>query len=322
MKNKLSNMKNLMKNVFTFLAMGSVLFMTSCGEDEEVLVDGPSITITSNQFAAGETTYEGVAGENVSFTVDVAAPGGFNNIKVEYLVDGSDAGIDDWTDQRDAGTTVTTYSGTPTGVTLLESNVGQELSFVITVVDDNGKQATLTLTTTVTSAPLENVVATLLAAPLGDKTSKTFYSVPLARTVTSSEVISNEDGTASSSDVDFGYYYGTQNKASIAAPSDYPAYDLGPNGQQWSTLNATAFKTTELTAAQFLETTTFAQVETAFENGTDAGQKVNNLAVGQIVAFETVERDGKKRKGLIHIKSIVEGSDADGKIDVEILVQK
>jgi hypothetical protein len=318
-------MKKASNYLLVVLAVFGVIFFSSCTKDEEVIPDGPSIEVTSDQFPNGGTQFAGTAGDNISFTVDVDAPGGFNNIKVEYLVDGNDSGIADWTDQRTPGTTALTYTGTPTGIALLESNVGQEISIVITAVDDNSKTATLTLTATVASTPLESVVVTLLAAPddnQGKRESKTFYSVPLARNVTADEVVSNEAGTASSADVDFGYFYGSSNEASIVAPSEYTAYDLGANGQQWSTLNETAFKTTSLTAAQFLEVTTYAEVEEAFADGTDAGTGVNKLAVDQVIAFETVERDSKTRKGLIRITAIVAGNGSDGKVDIEVLVQK
>lgn len=317
-------MKKASNYLLVVLAVFGVIFFSSCTKDEEVIPDGPSIEVTSDQFPNGGTQFAGTAGDNISFTVDVDAPGGFNNIKVEYLVDGNDSGIADWTDQRTPGTTALTYTGTPTGIALLESNVGQEISIVITAVDDNSKTATLTLTATVASTPLESVVVTLLAAPTGDKTSKSFYSVPLVRNVSSSEVISNEAGSAMSADIDFGYYYTDSKKASIAAPSDYNSavYDLGPNGQNWNTLNATSFKTTSLTAAQFIEVTTHAEVEEAFTNGTDAGKDINDLAVDQIIAFETVERDSKTRKGLIRIKAIDPGTDSNKKIDIEVLVQK
>jgi len=315
-------MKSLSRKLLTVAGVIGMLFLASCGEEEPVIVDGPSLEIASDFFSATSLHYDGVAGDEISFTITGIVPGGFNNIKVEYLIDGADSGIADWTDQRASGTTVLTYTGTPTSFALLEEYAGKEISFVITLVDDNNKTASVTLTTSVASAPLENVVVTLLAAPIPEKTSKTFYSVPLARSVDSNEVISNEVGTAMSSDIDFGYYYGTKGGANIVAPTNYTAYDLGPNGQNWTTLNATAFKTTTLTPAQFLEQTTYADIETAYSNGTDSGNGVSGLAVDQIIAFETVTRDSKTRKGLIRIKSMVTGNGSDGKVDIEVLVQK
>ncbi|MEQ6120953.1 hypothetical protein [Reichenbachiella sp. MALMAid0571] len=321
---KLINMKSLSRKLLTVVGVVGMLFLASCGEDDPIVVDGPSLEIASDFFSTTSLHYDGTVGDEISFTITGDVPGGFNNIKVEYLIDDADAGIDDWTDQRLSGTTVLTYTGTPTSFVLLEEHVGKEISFVITVVDDNSKTATLTLTASVASAPLESVVVTLLAAPTGDKTSKTFYSVPLARNVASSEVISSEAGTASSSDIDFGYYYTDSKGASIAAPSDYNAavYDLGSNGQNWSTLNATTFKTTTLTPAQFIEQTTYADIETAYADGTDSGNGVNNLAVDQVIAFETVTRDSKTRKGLIRITAIAAGTESNKKIDIEVLVQK
>lgn len=315
-------MKSLSRKLLTIVGVAGMLFLASCGEEEPVIVDGPSLEIASDFFSTTSLHYDGVAGDEISFTITGVVPGGFNNIKVEYLIDGADTGIADWTDQRASGTTVFTYTGTPTSFALLEEHAGKEISFVITLVDDNSKTASVTLTSSVASAPLENVVVTLLAAPTDTKTSKTFYSVPLARNVASSEVISSEAGTASSSDIDFGYYYGSKSGANIVAPSDYSAYELGPNGQNWTTLNATAFKTTTLTAAQFNEQTTYADIEAAYTNGTDSGNGVSELVVDQIIAFETVARDSKTRKGLIRIKSMVTGNGSDGKVDIEVLVQK
>ena len=316
-------MKSLSRKLLTIVGVAGMLFLASCGEEEPVIVDGPSLEIASDFFSTTSLHYDGVAGDEISFTITGVVPGGFNNIKVEYLIDGADAGIADWTDQRASGTTVLTYTGTPTSFALLEEHAGKEISFVITLVDDNSKTASVTLTSGVVSAPLESVVVTLLAAPTGDKTSKTFYSVPLARNVDANEVISSEAGTAMSADIDFGYYYGTDNFASIVAPADYTAYNLGSkNGQNWTTLNETTFKTTTLTPAQFIEQTTYADIETAYTNGTDSENGVNNLALDQIIAFETVVRDSKTRKGLIRIKSMVTGNGSDGKVDIEVLVQK
>ena len=93
--------------------------------------------------------------------------------------------------------------------------------------------------------------AVLLEAPLGDRTSKTFFNSKNGMTYTVQEVIDGND--ISSADIDFGYYYGQTNEASIASPNDYPTniQDLTSSGANWSALNATTFRTTNLTLDDF-----------------------------------------------------------------------
>lgn len=258
----------------------------------------------------------------MSFSVSVNAPGGFNNITVDYLLNGVADPDLRFTESKTPGTTETSYTANPDGLILAENLVGQQVAIQITVVDDSNQTASVTLNITVESAALNAVVTTLLAAPLGDRTSETFYSVPLARAVTASEVVDGAAGTAMSADIDFGYYWLQSTGASLAAPSDYTIYDLTSTGQNWSTLNATTFRETTLDEAAFREQSTFADVETAYDNGTNEGQEMQGLAADQVLAFQTVERDGTQLKGLILIKSVTAGDGVNGQIDIEVLVQQ
>jgi hypothetical protein len=129
------------------------------------------------------------------------------------------------------------------------------------------------------------------------------------------------EAKTSSSLIDFVYFHGATNQATIASPdepnvfSGNGAVHTGTNGvTTWSKRNATRFKVTEITAAQF------AEVEDDVDlivNASGAELKLaNQLTVGKVIAFTT---DGGK-SGLFLVKAITTGN--TGSITVDVKVQK
>jgi len=118
--------------------------------------------------------------------------------------------------------------------------------------------------------------------------------------------------------IDFMYWWGASTSATIGAPDDANAnliYNTGPYAlSNWTTKNATRFKTTSLTPAQFDAVTNAAQ---CIDNAAGANQtRIGTLAVDQVIAFKTVTY----KHGLIRVKGIITGS--DGSITIDIKVQK
>lgn len=123
--------------------------------------------------------------------------------------------------------------------------------------------------------------------------------------------------------IDLVYFFGTTNHATIAAPSDSTAQEAHnqSNGtdelKNWTVKNATTFKTTTLSAADFVASANDSLAITALSGGATLS-KVNELVAGQVVAFQTA----KGKKGLFHVVSIDGQTGLDRSITINVLVQQ
>lgn len=123
--------------------------------------------------------------------------------------------------------------------------------------------------------------------------------------------------------VDLVYFFGTTNHATIAAPSDADAQDAHnqSNGNEelknWTIKNATTFKTTALSAADFVASANDSLAISALSGGATLS-KVNELVAGQVVAFQTA----KGKKGLFHVVSVDGTTGLDRSITINVLVQQ
>ncbi|MEM9673804.1 MAG: fasciclin domain-containing protein [Bacteroidota bacterium] len=160
--------------------------------------------------------------------------------------------------------------------------------------------------------------AVLLAAPIGqgpgERTSETFFSASSGETYSVDDVVAGTDGV-SSADIDFGYYYGATNNASLAAPSDYPqqVYDLTSTGANWSALNETMFSpANNLTLDDFnaIGPADAVRLVLEYELASAASApvaEITALSAGDLVTFKTVD----DLYGIIRVLEIVDG-DNDG----------
>lgn len=161
--------------------------------------------------------------------------------------------------------------------------------------------------------------AVLLAAPVGqapgERSSDTFFSADNGGIYSVDDVVNGTDGITSA-DIDFGYYYGETNNASIAAPSDYPSnvYNLGAGGANWNALNATMFRpTNNLSLDDFnaISGADASRLVQEYEIATeDPVAEVTDLSAGELYAFKTVDN----RYGIFFVREIVDGND-DGEFD-------
>ncbi|MFY0690209.1 MAG: cadherin domain-containing protein [Cyclobacteriaceae bacterium] len=138
-----------------------------------------------------------------------------------------------------------------------------------------------------------------LFAPTGDGNSDSFYAAD------SSMVYSNTDVTGTieplSSSIDFGYFYGSNDEASLVSPSSYFLYNLNSN---WSVQKTTLFRETTLTETDFNSLSDEALYD-AFKAGNNQAESKIGLSVGQVIAFMTNDGDPTNtRVGLILIEEI------------------
>ena len=168
--------------------------------------------------------------------------------------------------------------------------------------------------------------AVLLAAPLkdpdnvvGTRTSETFFSADNGLTYSVEDVV--RGASVTSADIDFGYYYGTTNRASLASPAEYPKeiYDLTSTGANWNDVNATAFRPTNNLTLEGFDAITKADAsilvrEYDISSG-DVGQ-INDLTAGDLFTFRTVDN----RYGILRVLEIVGTDGSDGRIKIEVKV--
>lgn len=310
------NMEKLFKNISKLFVLTLAVALISCGGDDEVVLpDGPTITINSNQLSAS-ASYEATAGEEVTFTVTVNAPGIFNNVSV------TSGGGTPITESKTAGSTETTHTTQPIKFTVSEGDVGATGSIEITAVDDNNKTSSVTLEFTVKSAPLTPANIVMLAAPLADFTATSFYSTNTGELYAPSAVNASNDPL--SNDIDFGYYYGSTNNATIASPSGFVGSAFATQVEKWGTKNETTLLATTLTSTDFIETTTTASLIEKFDKGTDGSQFRTGLSEGDVIAFQTsaTKTNSPSKKGLILIKKINGTFNQNDNIEIEVIVEK
>jgi hypothetical protein len=318
-------MKKRIQKLMTCSALATSLLLFSCGEDEPVVLDGPVIqvaaTVGTDILATnGEVT----AGETVSFSISVTADGVFNTLRVKG----------DYTEtySRTPGTTPTTFSQVFEAVTI-EDQIDQTLTLTFEAVDDQNIVTSTDFSFKVIAppSPAARVYSeTLLAAPIQDdagantsKTSETFFSTNTGAKYTMNDVLASADPL--SADIDFGYFYGTEKKATLSDPANYPfAYGQAA----WGTRNSTTFQLTDLTVSQFTEIVTFADIEETFSQAkaadNDPGLEID-LAKDQVLAFTTDadKPDGKgDKRGFILIGDIVGTNGSDASITLTIIVEE
>lgn len=319
-------MKSQFSNFFMFLFFVLSIFLFSgCGDDTEILPDGPSMEVEPLPTADDTNLITVEAGETVEFGVGVTAPGTFNVLRMNVSIDGV---MDNTLSEEIIRTTdgQTTLSET-FSITTGAAWVGSDIEVEFEAVDDNNKTIVDVYDIEVTSPTARIYTEVLLNSPTGSKTSETFYSTSDGQRYTVNEVNTGAAGLSGS--IDFGYYYGANALASLASPSDYPAliYDLSAEG--WNSLNTSNFKSASITDETYNAVSTYADLDDIYANATEVGATVTGLEAGDYIAFETdTDKAGGSKKGLIKVLEIVDGN-SDGKFDgsvdgikIEIIVQE
>jgi hypothetical protein len=311
-----------LKHYTALLALMGSFFMISCGDDDEVGPifggDDPTINFSGEDADSINQTvpvFEAEAGETFDVTVEVDAPDGFNVLRINKVVDGTATQIQEYT-RTTAGQTdfSTTFSYT---VLAEDADAVTEIEFE--AVDDDGDTTTESIQIQVREASVNSYTTVLLAAPLADGSSKSFFSSDNGNVYSDDDVTGTTDPVSET--IDFGYYYGATDMASLSSPNAYPATVASLSG--WSTLNNTELRVTGLTSAQFDETNSAAAIQAAFDGGTAGGDPeiVSNLSVGDVVAFQTdADKPDGSRYGILVVRSITAGTSADGEIELDVKV--
>lgn len=182
--------------------------------------------------------------------------------------------------------------------------------FTITDKDNQTKELNFIITTVEGAGPITTFSMKIMGAQ-GSATGSSFASID-------GSVYGGADAKANAAKVDWLYFYGASNLATIAAPDDPDAAEIFTNEtyglQKWSVLNSTKFKSvTEVVDWDGI--TDDATIVALTETGVNQS-KVDTLGITDILAFITV--GGKK--GLIRVEEIT-GENA-GTITISVKVQQ
>lgn len=295
------------------LFFAGLITLQSCGGDDvpPVLV----VTSLSDGFDASTDTFTGNPGDTLVLDISVDAEDVFKSLSISKS-DGSSLLSEERTEDKQ-----TTFT-TSFNYVLTEAEVGQDVSLTITATDDNDMtdDVTIAIVTNKAPTPVKSYNVILLAAPLGDETGQSFFTTDgEGKTYSHGEITSTSDPISAT--IDLCYRYGNSDGAVLSAPSAWISaiYD---GLSAWGTKNSTLLKKTSMEASHFDMIKNNDDLNTHWvmaETG-DADGDVLGLAVNDIV---TIELDAARggAKGFIRVKSIVEGFDANGKIELELLME-
>ena len=186
--------------------------------------------------------------------------------------------------------------------------------FIVTDNKDLTASKSFTITVEQTGGPINSWTATLGAHQ--SATGSSFASI-------TGFVYQMDDAKTNSTLIDFLYYYGASNLATLAAPDDAAAATVFNNVNNglstWSTRNSTKFKSTSLTAANFDAITDDLLLVSNATGAADSYKK--ELAAGNVIAFVTdADKTGGSKMGLIKITSFTTG--ATGSMVIAVKVQQ
>jgi hypothetical protein len=301
-------MKKLSYLLGLFVVAG--MLFSACSKDEEN-TDPPSLAFLGGEYEPGKDRVD----SDVTLTVGAEFVFGFTASKVSdqdlrrVLIERKFENVSVITV---LDSTIDQASFTLDIITFAHPGDGQE-DFIVTVYDKADRSSTISFTVTTTpAAPNIKTYEDKILGSYQSTTGSSFASID-------GTVYTLADAKANSDKIDFLYFYGQTNLATLAAPSDADAALVftGQNGlSTWDVLNATRFKETTLSSADFNAITSSTQLVTAATLPAPPDQsKINNLSVGKVLAFETVE----EIYGLIRIDAI--NGTADGSIEITVKVQ-
>lgn len=311
-------MKKLFKNFLMLTAVGAIAFLYSCSEEDEPTAAAPSISVSA-ALADGTALADGgnvITGNTITVTVNATTPGGFNVVRATS--GGSTQEFTRTTLQLDAGATSASFN--ITDIATPDEAVGTTIDWTFTVVDDLNQTGETTLSYTVDavpSPPATVLTARMLAAPTGDNTSMTFYSIRLNQLYSQADVIGTADPV--SENIDLGYYYGGTNNATLVSPDEYPTNIVDITS--WGTRHTTNLVLTTISSETYMGITSVADVTGAVADVTFGdSNEVTNLAVGDILAFETTDETAVS--GLIMVQEVNGTDGSDGNIVIELITSQ
>jgi hypothetical protein len=286
------------------LIMASVSFFTSCTTEEENL--SPTINfVTGSGYISSDANLK--AGE--AFTVNLSAAANSTsgaklvNLKVIRVLGGNTVTVADETIDLSSFTSEISANA---------AFIAGTEKWTFTVTDANGETAEISLNITTTAGAAINTFDQKILGSYYNNTYGSFFGSADGTVYKMVEAYNNQ------AKVDWCYYYGVADGATIAAPNDPTAMnDIFTNAtyglSQWTTRNATLFN---VVTESILWDNITDDAQIMAYSGSTANTSEKQLAVGSVLAFKTAA--GKL--GLIRVTDIATGS--TGSITYNVKVQQ
>lgn len=323
-------MKNLFKQKFALLAVASVFVLASCNKKNDPSAGvKPTVKVTAKKGSGDALTSGGSveAGDSIMFNVDVTTPGLF---KVLFVQDSASkkqvAKIDKNTklNGKEIGGGKKSLN-VSIKVKTNADMVGKSqtlLFFAQDSVSQNSEKMKFKFSVAAPASPdAKKMTGKLLYVPLneanGRSTAKSFFSIAKGTSYSNKQIITSTEKISET--IDLGYYYGSSNNATLAAPSAYDAGGISINKQgEWKTRNATKMAEIVIENENYAKIKTVADVEAQVKKATlEDGAKIKNLKAGTVIAFETVSTPVVK--GLIKVLKVKGTFDQGDYIELEFI---
>lgn len=319
--------RSIYRNVFFGFFLPILLIPVSCLEDSnDDAFDpvAPSVEVVSTVFTQFDTlVFSGEELEmepldQVAFEISITAEGGFAGYSIFLSVDGAvaDTLIEVSADDLTSDGSIT-YIEDKRSFEIPSELTNSEAAFRFIAYDQLGQNGDKIISLVIESPLARPYDGVRLYEPQEDYFGACFFRVTTGE-VYSPSLILDTDGLASS--IDFGYYYGASDSATIASPKGFEKTAFVDQVSGWNVLNATLLRSTSIETLEGISR--FEDIDIIFEQSVDESGSVSDLKEGKIVAFETV----RGKRGLLSVSKIVNlddtAEDSRGYIELDVLVQE
>lgn len=292
-------------SLFLSIILVGITFIMSCSKSSDTTTNGPVIHFVAG---AGYTSGDQTVQITTPLKFGITATAGDSKLK-RFFVQRTFKGKT--TTEKDSSFSANAFNYDL--YTSAQGADGQE-SWVFTIFDNNGGSAAVSLIITTTLPAASGPIFTYTTKILGAQTNNLGSSFASAN----GTVYKLDAAKINCATVDWVYFYGAVNLATLCAPSDPNAasvYNDPTNGVgTWSVRNATVFK--EVTdAINWPNITNDSIIVVQNQSGVTL-PFINNLSIGKILAFKTAA--GKK--GMIQVTALT--PDATGTITINVKVQQ
>ena len=328
------NQKNIVMKKLSFFVMAAVIvaassMFVSCSDDE---VEDPTVSVKATYGANNNVTISPIGGViedelgtivtfNIEFTM---GSNKIDEIHIKSTIGGKTFSVLDSVE-------LTKGMFNLKGGKIVEykyvTNVGiQEETLKFSTLDTKGNGAEFSLTIKMTDPPEPPIIdddyyyqvskgVTLLGAQK-NASSGSFYSVAYGKVLTVGAA------TSQPGDVDFAFYYGATNQATIAAPSNTQAQTISYGATKmssWSTKNDTKFYFIDFGLGEKSDIDPYGlesfwtDIMGSLDGSTDIDSHANQLKKDDLVAFKT--KAGKK--GVFVVDKVTTGD--TGSIEIKFI---